>query len=324
MSSLGLDVGGANLKFSLVEGKGEKGGMGGIIYFPIWKNADRLANRLAELNDTLEPEKVGVVITAELSDVFSSKSEGVKFVESSVLKAFPDSEVYFLSVDGVLSREANPPSDFAASNWVASVLFLAKTFEDFLFADMGSTTTDLIPVKGKILAAKTDYERLKRGELIYMGVLRTPVFHVLPHFTVPLVPEFFAITGDVFVVTGDIAADDYTCETPDGRGKEVKNCMQRLARQLCCDLEEIGEDFVTELAAEAKKAIIEKIANAMSGLASIHGLNTVVGCGIGEFILQHAAKTAGLDYISLREMYGERSHYFPAYAMARLVEEFEP
>ena len=46
--------------------------------------------------------------------------------------------------------------------------------------DMGSTTTDLIPIKGEPLAAKTDFLRLARGELVYMGLLRTRLDALLP------------------------------------------------------------------------------------------------------------------------------------------------
>ncbi|RLI87807.1 MAG: H4MPT-linked C1 transfer pathway protein [Archaeoglobales archaeon] len=315
MSSLGLDIGGANLKFFYDADK-----KGGVEYFPMWKKAKKLEEKLCEFAKTFSPDKVGVVITAELSDVFASKAEGVKFVEKAVRKAFGNSTIHFLDVEGRLSKKAEPPLAFAASNWIASTLFLARNFESFILADMGSTTTDLIPFKGKILAAKTDYERLRRGELIYIGVLRTPVFHVLPFFTAPLVPEFFAITGDVFVVTGDIKPEDYLCETPDGRGRSVEECMQRLARQLCCDLHEVGAEFVRGLAKETKKYILERISSAMFEISAKYGIKTVIGCGIGEFLLEGVAKKLDLDYVSIKKKYGDCSVYFPAYAMARLLE----
>ncbi len=313
MSSLGLDVGGANLKFFC-------NGYGGAIYLPMWKKAGELEKKLAVMAEEFNPGRVGAVITAELSDAFRTKVEGVKFVEKSIKKAFFDSDVYFLDVEGRFSKAANPPRRFAASNWVASVLLLAEEFDSFILADMGSTTTDLIPFKRKILAGRTDYERLKRGELIYTGVLRTPVFHVLPFFTAPLVPEFFAITADVFRVTGDIGPEHYTCETPDGRGKSVKECMQRIARQLCCDIEEAGIKLIRELAKEVKETIIKRIEKEVVSQSRKYGIERVVGCGIGEFLIEEVTMRANLEYISVNRVYGDYSSYFPAYAMARLVE----
>ncbi|MEM4702756.1 MAG: H4MPT-linked C1 transfer pathway protein, partial [Archaeoglobaceae archaeon] len=114
------------------------------------------------------------------------------------------------------------------------------------------------PVKDRILSALTDFERLKRKELIYFGVLRTPVFYILKSFEgARLCPEFFAITADVFRVTGDISEAEYSCDTPDGKDKSIESCMRRLSRTVCCDLEELGEKRVKELAFKAKKAMIK-------------------------------------------------------------------
>lgn len=313
-SSLGLDIGGANLKFATSS-------EGRIIYFPIWKKWNELGDLLRKIEAEFKPEKVGVVITAELADVFKSKDEGVLYVSRAVEKAFPDSEIYYMDLDGNLKDRIDNPRNFAASNWVASATFLLKSYDHFIFADMGSTTTDLIPVTDKIMAAKTDYERLKREELLYFGVLRTPVFYILPEFDVPLVPEYFAITADAFVVTGNIQPSDYTCDTPDGGGKDEGSCMLRLARTVCCDLEEVNSEYITAIANAVKEKMVEKVEKAMVELSEKYGLDRVIGCGLGEFILERAARKAGLRYVSLAEKYGEMSKLFPAYAMAKLVEE---
>ena len=72
------------------------------------------------------------------------------------------------------------PLSFSATNWLASAQFLAEEYKNVIFVDIGSTTTDVIPlVEGKIKAKKADLERLKSGELIYSGVLRTGVSHLL-------------------------------------------------------------------------------------------------------------------------------------------------
>ncbi|RLI75469.1 H4MPT-linked C1 transfer pathway protein [Archaeoglobales archaeon] len=310
--NIGLDIGGANLKVAS-EDEGE------IIYFPMWKKWRELDKQLFEIKEKYDPKKVGVVITAELADSFNNKVAGIEYISSVIERVF-DSEIYYLDVNGNIKSKIDDPRLFAASNWVASTMFLLNSFKNFLFADMGSTTTDLIPVTNKIEAAKTDYERLKRGELLYFGILRTPVFYVLPEFDAPLASEFFSITGDVFVLTDDITAKDYSCETPDGKGKRKKECMKRLARTLCCDLDEIGEEKILELAESVKNAMIKKTSEAMIKLSSKYGLDKVIGCGIGEFILEEASKKANLEYISINERFGYFSSLFPAYAMAKLIE----
>ena len=316
MTSLGIDIGGANLKVADNHGNFK------LIYFPIWKKLDKLEYQLRMIRDEFDADKVGVVMTAELSDIFDTKVEGVLKIAKIVSRVFED--VFFLDLNGELRRYDDvlkKPRMFAASNWIASVKFLIEEgWKYFIFGDIGSTTTDLIPVTDKIEAGRTDYERLKNGELIYFGVLRTPVFYILPEYGVPLASEFFAISADVFVVTGDIKPEDYICDTPNGRGKDVKNCMKRLARAICCDLEEIGEEFVISMAKACKKKMIEKIMNNIKKIAKKFNISTVLGCGLGEFLLREASNLIGLRYVSLKEEYGEVTLVFPSYAMAKLIE----
>lgn len=309
MNSLGIDIGGANLKVS--DGKENR-----IIYFPMWKKASELKNKLKDLAKDFGAEKAGVVITAELADVFKSKKEGIEFISKVCKDVFK--EVYFLDIEGRLTNEIDDPLKFCASNWMASVSFLlTEGFRDFLFVDMGSTTTDLIPVKERAVAGKTDFERLKRKELVYIGVLRTPVFYILRNFeSAELCPEFFAITADVFRITGDITEEDYNCETPDSSGKSVKDCMRRIARTVCCDLEELGEMKVKLIALKAKKAIIRKLQREIDAKLSHYGLERVLACGIGEFLIEQASECTKLS-----EKYGKASKLFPAFAMLKLVEK---
>ncbi|MBO8182350.1 MAG: H4MPT-linked C1 transfer pathway protein [Archaeoglobus sp.] len=309
---IGIDVGGANLKWADDRGKGE------IIYFPMWKNLHHLENKLIEIREKTKPEAVGAVITAELSDAFKNKSAGVRFISDLLRKVFD--EVYFLSVDGKLSTSIDDPLKFAASNWVASVLFLSREYDEFLFVDMGSTTTDLIPFKQEILAAKTDFERVMRGELVYLGALRTPVCCLGEYKGYRLAAELFAIVADAFLLTDDIEKEDYSVETPDGRGKSRKECMTRLARMLCGDLDEVGEKAILEFARWIRERMIKEVREAIERQLKKYGLERVIGCGVGEFLIREAVGEAEhLKYISLREKYGEASDLFPSFAMANLV-----
>ncbi|MFN3384229.1 MAG: hydantoinase/oxoprolinase family protein [Archaeoglobaceae archaeon] len=308
MNSLGIDVGGANLK---VAGNG----VSEIIYFPMWKMAGNLKYKLEEIAKRYGAEKAGIVITAELADVFRNKEEGIRFVEKVCREVFKD--VHFLDLHGNLVKEIKNPRLFSASNWVASVSFLlSEGYRDFLFVDIGSTTTDLIPVKEKAPPARTDFERLQNGELIYFGVLRTPVFHVLRSFEkAKLCPEFFAITADVFRITGDLNEEEYTCETPDGKGKSVEDCMRRIARTVCCDLEELGKESAKKIAMNAKKSMIRVLQREIKRKIEENGLKQVLACGIGEFLVEES-----YECVRLSKIYGEFSKLFPAFAMFKLVE----
>ncbi len=73
-------------------------------------------------------------------------------------------------------RRAHTPLTVAASNWVATALVVADEVPDAILIDMGSTTTDIIPIVGGVVRAigLTDPDRLASGELVYTGALRTP------------------------------------------------------------------------------------------------------------------------------------------------------
>ncbi|RLI83043.1 H4MPT-linked C1 transfer pathway protein [Archaeoglobales archaeon] len=314
MSFLGIDLGGANLK--VVSKKGWQ-----IIYFPIWKKFGELERLLRSIAKKHSADKAGVTMTAELSDAFRSKEEGVQKIAEVCRKVF--AEAFFLNLDGRLTKEIDDPRKYAASNWVASVAFLIEDGrENFVFVDIGSTTTDIIPVTNKPKAAFTDFERLKRGELVYFGVLRTPVFYVLHEiYSAPLCPEFFSITADVFRVTGDIGEEDYTCETPDGRGKDLESCLRRLSRSICCDLDELGIEKAREIASRAKLNMILKLSEAIREKLEEYGISSVLGCGIGEFLIEESCRGIKANFTKLSEIYGDYSKLFPAYSIFKLVEK---
>ena len=147
---------------------------------------------------------------------------------------------------------------------------------------MGSTTTDLIPIKGKPLAAKTDFLRLARGELVYMGRLRTRLDALLPvahvnGYDVPLSPELFAIIADAYLALGQISEDQYTCDTADGADKGRCSTLRRLARSVCADLEEIGEAGALAIAEQARDRQMKKLVAAIERQAEKHEL-LKVGC----------------------------------------------
>ncbi|MFB3765054.1 MAG: hydantoinase/oxoprolinase family protein [Methanotrichaceae archaeon] len=317
---LGLDIGGANTKAASSDGKFAE-----IVYLPLWRtdlenaSLDSVLRRISEL----EPEAVAVVMTGELADCYSSKIAGIESIRSAVKAAF-HCPSYFWGVSGF---DPQDPMDLAGANWSASAQLIAKDIGSCIFADMGSTTTDLIPIKEKSLAETTDFKRLINGELIYMGMLRTSLSSILHAAriqgnSVPLSPELFAITADAYLALGEIAREDYGCDTPDGAEKSRDASLRRLARDVCADLEEIGEAGAFAIAEQVQDRQQRLLMNAIQRQAKKHQLKSVVAAGIGEWIIARAAISLGMSCIRLSERYGKNiSDIFPAYAVARLLAE---
>ena len=321
---LGLDIGGANTKAASIDGKYAKS-----VYLPLWKNSP-LEKVLKRINAEQKPEAVAVVITGELADCFSSKKEGLESIMAAACRAF-SCPVYFWGHGGFAGKDMNDSMmgnimDIAAANWSASAELLARELGTSLFVDMGSTTTDLIPIKSRYLAAKTDFLRLASGELVYMGLLRTRLDSILPvarirGHHVPLAPELFAIIADAHLALGHIDQDRYSCDTADGKDRGRSSSLRRLARSVCADLEEIGERGAMAIAEQACTEQTRILVSAMERQAERHSLERVAAAGIGEWLVAQAAMTLGMECILLSELYGSMiSDVFPAYAAARLLE----
>ena len=312
---LGLDIGGANTKVASSDGS-----FADMVYLPLWRNAPlgMVLSRFASLS----PEAVAVVMTGELADCFPDKLSGIQSIKAAVEDAFR-CPTYFWGINGFQWKEL---LELAAANWSASAALLSREVGDCLFVDMGSTTTDLIPIKGEPLAAKTDYQRLCRGELVYMGLLRTSLGSLLPTARirgdiVPLSPEFFAITADAYLALDDLSPENYACDTPDGAGKDRTSAMRRLARAVCADLEEIGGRGALAVAEQVRDRQLRILIDAIERQAGEHGLDRVVAAGIGENLIAKAASFLGLECMLLSVRYGRQiSDIFPAYAVARLLE----
>lgn len=315
---LGIDIGGANTKIASKDGK-----LVELHYIPLWKNS-RLPEALLDISKRLKPEKAGVVITGELADCFQDKDAGLSYIIDAVNNAFPNA--YFLDCEGNFSKEKR--RSIAAANWMASALAVGKEYENCIFLDIGSTTTDIIPIKnGKPLAGKTDFERLKHGELVYTGALRTNIAAILKSVNIGgeksrISSELFAIAADAHFLLGNISPENYTCDTPDGAGKTSMDAKRRLARVVCADISEISDDEIFSIALQVMEAQVNDIKVALFEISQKHGIKRIVACGLGEFLAKSAAKEPGFEMILISEKYGtEISKVFPAYAVAGLLED---
>jgi probable H4MPT-linked C1 transfer pathway protein len=333
---LGIDVGGANTKLATADGRVES------LYAPLWRDKERLFEVLAAAKRKYgsELEAVGAVMTGELSDCFDSRREGVLYIKEALASTF--NSVLFFDLTGTFqdaSAVDRDPLAFAASNWLASATLVAELYPDAIFVDIGSTTTDVIPiVGGQIQARKTDLGRLQTGELLYSGILRTNIAALLRTVELDggdasygIASELFAITADAYLVLGDISEAEYSCSSPNSYaflGREAKeksreSALRRLARVVCSDLEELGERGAVRIAAQVKRAQVDVLAGSLARMKAEYGLETIVAAGIGDFIVREAAEVLDLHPVFLSAVYSkELAATFPAYAVAKLVERW--
>ena len=150
---------------------------------------------------------MAVTMTAELADCFATKREGVVFVLDAFRTAFPGVEPWVYGIDGRFrSAEAarQRPHRDRGRQLDGERTFVARAFPDAIFLDVGSTTTDVIPiVAGRVAArGRTDPARLRTGELVYTGALRTPVCAIVR--SVPLRGRPCRVAAEQFAVAADV------------------------------------------------------------------------------------------------------------------------
>ena len=238
---LGIDVGGANLK--VVDENGVH-----LHYCPLWEEAPVTDYLLRYAQGPADP--AAVVMSGELADCFENKAQGISFIVGAVKNAFP--RVKFYGTDARFHDGAVPL--LAAANWLASADYLRTCHPGALLLDIGSTTADIIPL-GRFpeLHGLTDLLRLRKGYLLYTGMLRTNVATLLRSVDLagvrtPVSTEYFAASADVHLVLGNITPEQYTCDAPDHREKAREAALRRLARVVCADLDEIGAEGAVEIA----------------------------------------------------------------------------
>jgi probable H4MPT-linked C1 transfer pathway protein len=318
---IGLDIGGANTKLASSDGT-----LVELHYLPLWKNTC-LREVLKEISHRLQPEKVAIVMTGELADCFENKDTGILFIKEVVDSAFGSSKVSYINSRGRFQSGSDRLRDLAAANWAASARLIGAEIGDCIFVDVGSTTSDIIPIiSGEHKAGLTDFERLTRSELVYAGILRTNLAVLLEKVKVEhgwcrTSSELFATTADAYLLLGKINEDMYTCETADGAGKSKTDALRRIARLVCADLSEIREEEIYEIAVQVKEKQISTLAEVLSEVAERNGLKRIVAAGLGEFLIKETAERLDFECISVSGHWGEEiSKVFPAYAAARLLD----
>jgi probable H4MPT-linked C1 transfer pathway protein len=348
---IGFDIGGANIKAVKISVDGKNIVLENLVreYMPIWiRGVKGLKEKLEEIKNRFKVELgkyfVGVCMTAELSDIFYTKSEGVAKIIEVVEEVFKDAvDRFYVNYDFQLvkAEEAKTkPITIAAANWAASAWFLERILPSHglanaIFIDIGSTTTTIIPiVKGRVaVRGKTDPEKLLYGELVYVGTLRTDVASLIDRapykgFYVGICREKFSLVGDVHLVLRYIKPEDYTTETADGRGKDVENAVARLSRVVCADKDMVSIAEVREIARYIYEVEIFKVFQALIQIRSWLASQNVdldnfvaVVAGIGKHIASEAARRAGfVKIIDIDELVGyQLAGVIPAYGTALMV-----
>ncbi|MGC8469023.1 MAG: hydantoinase/oxoprolinase family protein [Acetobacteraceae bacterium] len=314
----GWDVGGAHLK---VAQTGQSGALRLVrqIPCPLWQGMDRLEAALAAAKAALAPSvRHRVTMTGELADLFPDRTEGVIRLAAAMRAAWPAAEfVLYAGAEGFVPAAAAAVAAEAigSANWHATARFASARLDDFLLADIGSTTTDLLAASDGVPRPRgvRDDQRLACGELVYTGVVRTPVMALGPAIPfagaqVPLMAELFATTADIHRLTGELPPGADQHPSADGRGKTVAESAARLARMIGRDAVSAPPAAWRELARVLAGRQLRLIEDAAALVLSAHPLPPaapVLGAGCGRFLARRLATALGRPYRDIGMLFSE-------------------
>jgi probable H4MPT-linked C1 transfer pathway protein len=305
-SVIGWDVGGAHVKACLVH----RGAVVDAVQWPcpLWQGMDELAPVLHAARERWAAFGAAwhaVTMTGEMVDLFAHREDGVRSIAAALERSLCPHETapgasslrFFAGDAGWCRGDAVAAhwQAIASANWIATARHCALQIGAGVLVDIGSTTTDLIAFRsGHVLTdCRTDAQRLASGELVYQGVVRTPLCALTrridwcgtPH---NVMNEFFATTADVYRLTGELRAEHDQHPSADHTSKDLPATRQRLARMIGLDQREATPNRWLAFAHSWREAQVAELGEQLRGVMAVHALGPetwFVSAGCGDFLV---------------------------------------
>jgi hypothetical protein len=136
--------------------------------------------------------------------------------------------------------------------------------------------------------------------------------------------ELFAVTADIQMILGNITEEEYSCDTMDGSGKSIEECMRRLSRVVCGDMDVLNHNEIIAMAEYIYRTQVSKISEALLEVSKRNNITKVVTTGLGMDILgAKACEQAGLEYTGMDKILKKDDcTVAPAVGTAILMEQF--
>jgi len=298
---VGWDVGGAHLKAALVE----RGKVIDARQVPcaLWQGVEALDTALSSMHacwPQVRAARHAVTMTGEMVDLFPDREAGVVALVEHLGAALGRGVSFFAGSEWLAPAEAKHAwQRVASANWLATAQCVARQADEALLIDIGSTTTDVIPIcEGRVVArGRTDATRLELNELVYQGVVRTPLCALTQRVRFlgagcNVMNEWFATTADVYRLTNELDARFDQHDTADHRGKDRPATCARLARMIGRDAREAREAEWIELARtfrDPQLRLIEEGARAVLAESGLSNDGPLIAAGCGDFLVREIA-----------------------------------
>lgn len=343
---VGWDLGGAHIKAVVLDGEGKVAGVFQD-FCPLWQGVEHLARSLSGIYHKLPGNAIhGLTMTGEMVDLFENRQQGVEAILNVFARQIGEEASYsFVSGEFIplskISLQNKNTKKIASINWKVTAIYAAKRTKQCLFIDIGSTTTDFLPIvnHGVITQGEDDCSRLANDELIYTGIVRTPLMTIAKRVPwqgrwIPLMAEYFATTADVYNLLGQLPKHADLAPAADGKAKTQEASSRRLARMLGLDGEDGSYQQWQGLARYFRECQLQRLTSATLKHLS-NGMpmpTTIIGAGVGRFLAAEIAQRLALDYCEFGSTFESAteepssdytvSDCAPAAALAVLLREY--
>ena len=312
---IGWDIGGAHVKASRLD-RGQIVDVGQWAA-PLWKGLDHLDRAIVQAFGRwggLSGHDHAITMTAEMIDLFPDRQSGVASLVARLGERLGERVRFFAAGHGWLAsaQAAKHWRSIASANWLASARCVARRHSDAIFIDVGSTTTDIVPVASTSLRADDhgDAARLARRELIYVGVARTPLCALADRIRFGeqefnVMNELFATTADVYGLTGELDPAHDQHPAADGGAKDDKGRQTRLARMIGHDRQQADarqwRAFALQWRDKAETLIGASLDALLARRSEAPGL--IVGAGCGLFVAHRLALRRGIEFLPFHRLF---------------------
>jgi (4-(4-[2-(gamma-L-glutamylamino)ethyl]phenoxymethyl)furan-2-yl)methanamine synthase len=323
---IGWDIGGAHVKACLVE----DGAVRDIAQWPcpLWQGLAQLASALAAARQRW-PQAADAAtahvatMTGEMVDLFPHREAGVLELAQALQHLLGPAVRFYAASEAPGRRWVAAPAvaarwqELASANWHASAALVAARCGDAVLLDIGSTTTDIIAVRGGRVAAlaASDALRLASGELVYQGIVRTPLCALAQRVpfrgeAVNVMNEFFATTADVYRLCGELHPDHDQQPSADGAAKDDAATRQRLARMIGRDARDAADADWLALARFWRDTQLATLFGELARVVGRSGVAAgapIVAAGCGAFVALELAGRSGRVGLRLGDILLERN-----------------
>jgi (4-(4-[2-(gamma-L-glutamylamino)ethyl]phenoxymethyl)furan-2-yl)methanamine synthase len=243
-----------------------------------------------------------VTMTGEMVDLFANRADGVQRIAAVLARTLPAPRFFAGDAPWSGAPEAAARwNHIASANWLATARHtaLALGAREGVLVDIGSTTTDLIAFRdGRVpTTSRSDAQRLAHSELVYHGVVRTPLCALARRIRwrgeeLNVVNELFATTADIYRVAGELDAAHDQHPSADNTAKDLPHTRARLARMIGLDACDGSELEWLDFARAWRDAQLDELRGQLARVVSNHGFgNTgvLVSAGCGDFLVPELA-----------------------------------